>query len=177
MRLLVVPALLAACLFAPAAHAADKKPTSNVSGPVALKETPAVRVAKAMMPREQWDQIWEAMASAQGQMVAQLGKEEDNGAGQRAVVLLTQKLKTLMPYEEMLDLQAGLLQKYYTAAELKQLEAFYTSDVGKKSLRISPDVMQDMMGAMQEKLVGQMPRVMQEIQTQLEKEFPQAAHE
>jgi len=169
MRLAVAALLLAAASFSSPALAAEK---SNVYGPPGLgtkaapKATePAVRVARLMLPRQQWDRIWEVMADSQRQMIQQVsdGREE----AEKAVSLLMRKLAAIMPYEDMIDLQAGLLQKYYTVDELKQLEKFYNSPLGQKSLKLAPEIMQDAMGAMQERIVREMPKIMAEIEAEV----------
>jgi hypothetical protein len=58
-------------------------------------------------------------------------------------------VREIASYQEMVDLTAGLLAKYYTLDEIHQLAAFYKSPLGQKSMRIMPDLMRDSMGAMQ----------------------------
>jgi len=148
MRRLSTLLLLTTLAFAPAAHAADKG------------VDPAVTAARAMMPKSQWDQMWTAMSESQRQMLAQMGGDAKADA---MMDKLTSRLKALMPYEEMVDLQAGLLKKYYTPAEIKELERFYTSPLGQKSLRTAPEMMRDVMGSVQQRIVSEMPKIMQEL--------------
>lgn len=47
--------------------------------------------------------------------------------------------------EELTTLIAPLYEKYYTEEDLDQLIAFYQSPVGKKSIQIMPQIMQESM--------------------------------
>jgi hypothetical protein len=52
----------------------------------------------------------------------------------------------MMPYGEVIDMQAGLLTKYFTDAELVQLRDFYRTPVGKKVRDRMPELQQDALG-------------------------------
>jgi uncharacterized protein len=72
------------------------------------------------------------------------------------------------PYQEMVDMQAGLLVKHYTAAELKELLAFYQTSLGKKVIRIMPEVAADVMGWMQTVLKQRLPAAGERFKARLE---------
>jgi hypothetical protein len=57
-----------------------------------------------------------------------------------------------IPYGEVIDLQASLLQKYFTEAELVQLRDFYRSPLGRKILDRMPEIQQDAIGLTRQKV-------------------------
>lgn len=76
----------------------------------------------------------------------------------KGVVVDQDKLRAtfsdLLKYQEMVDFQAAVLAKYYSVDELAALTKFYASEVGKKSLVVLPQVTQDAMGFVMQKLSG-----------------------
>lgn len=160
MRLAAVVALLAAA-------------------PPALAEVPtpvAVELSRIALPRQNWEQVIaasrdqvdqtmpQAMAVAARQGGIQLPDDYVEMVRSQTQDLMTQLFPT---YEEMLDFQAGLLQKHYTADELKELLAFYQSPLGQKAIRITPEVMRDAMGWMQARVQQQMPAAMERMMASL----------
>jgi len=67
----------------------------------------------------------------------------------------------MMPYQELADLQTGLFVKYYSTAELQQLLKFYTSPLGKKTLEVMPEVMQDAQGVVMARVQAEMPKIVE----------------
>ncbi len=67
--------------------------------------------------------------------------------------------KLVGTYQEMADLQLGLLVKYYTPEEIKELVKFYSSPVGKKAVKVMPEMTQDIQGAVMAKLQAGMPKL------------------
>jgi hypothetical protein len=166
MKIVAAALLLAASSFASAGQPA---PAST-----------AVELARIALPRSNWDQV---MASTSDQMdqsmqmaFRQDGKEVTPELARIVREQAQEMMKEMMPsYEEMLDVQAGLLVKHYTASELKQLLAFYRSPLGQKTIRITPEVMKDVMGWMQSILQQRMPPAMAKLQAAVKAHLEQQA--
>jgi hypothetical protein len=81
---------------------------------------------------------------------------------------VSQEFDGIMPsYQEVVDLQAGLLVKYYTDAEIRELNAFYRTPLGQKMIRVMPEAAADanaqMLAMMQQRLPGMMKRLQAEL--------------
>jgi hypothetical protein len=147
MRSLVVALLI---LSAPALAAAPK---SSDAAPIAAK------LAKQTLTEKRWNQMVQAMDEQMSQGFAQHGQ----ALSAEELEKLKTEMHQLLNYQEMTDFLAGVLLKYYTADEMKQLEAFYRSPVGQKALDLQPEVMRDSMGFVQSKLAKEMPGIMQRV--------------
>lgn len=122
----------------------------------------AVELSALVLPPESYRQITAQTARQVGQMVVAAAQEN----GQAPADGLVEEVRAgaeemtaeiMPPYQELVDLQAGLLVKHYTAAELKELLAFYRTPLGKKAIRIMPEVAADAMGWMQSVLKQRLP--------------------
>jgi hypothetical protein len=72
-------------------------------------------------------------------------------------------------YQEILDIQAGLLAKHYTEAELRELLAFYRTPLGKKAIRVMPEVMADVNGQTTALLQQRIPAMMERLKPLFER--------
>jgi len=158
MRTLVLAAglLLSAttALALPTAAAAAEKESASAL---------ALELARLSLPKATWDEMIRAIEASQLDMLEQMPGEKDPALLAKAKTLFQTTMSRLLDYEEMVDLQAGLLAKYYTAAELKELIRFYGSPLGQKSLRITPEVMKDVMAAVQQRLMTELPKLQQQL--------------
>jgi hypothetical protein len=128
---------VAICLAAPTVPA----PASNA----------AVVVARTFLSPEQYSAT---LAIVRKQITTQMGSA--TAAGKKEMDFLDKVIPT---YDEMIDFQSGLFSKYYTAAELEELAKFYETPVGKKTLRLMPEIMQDTMGFVNERVQREMPEL------------------
>lgn len=138
----------------------------------------SVEVATTVMPKATYEQIMSAVGTQMQQTLPQVlqkmelpGVDAEEGAALMKELgpVLSEEYAKLLPkmmpsYQEMADLQAGILAKHYTADELQKLLEFYQSPVGKKAVRIMPEVTQDAMGWMQRQMMDRMPAAMKEFQ-------------
>lgn len=147
--------------------AAAGLPTAAVAAEKADNSSVAAKLSRIMLPKSTWDQMLEAIEASQLQMIEQVARGADAEAGKKAMAKARESIARIMPYEEMIDLQAGLLAKYYTAAELQELVKFYGSPLGKKSLQLAPEMMKDVMGVLQERMMRELPRLTNEIMQEL----------
>jgi uncharacterized protein len=164
---LAVAAVLAASLVAVAPAGAAEKPSR--------KQQLAVQLSRIALPEANWDQM---IANAKEQVRASV-EQSLQASGQTLPARLRKVIDgeleglfdaIMYTYPEMVDLQAGLLVKHYTEAELDQLVAFYRTPVGQKSIQVMPAVMQDAMGAFQARAQERMPAQLQALTKKLEAE-------
>lgn len=109
--------------------------------------------------------VGQAVAASQGEAIAAGGPafQEELNKGMADVV------NDLMPtYQEMVDMQAGLLAKHYTAKELRELLAFYRTPLGQKLIRSMPEVTADVMAWMQTIMQQRMPAAGARFQARME---------
>jgi hypothetical protein len=125
----------------------------------------AAELAAAVLPQGQYKEMIDQIVAATVQGIEaelrQKGKSMPDGVEGR----FRAEMEKLLPYQEMLDMQAGLLAKYYTLDEINQLGAFYRSPVGQKSLKVMPAVMADSMGMVQSKMMRELPGAVERIFT------------
>ncbi len=161
MRVAVVAALLLVSA-SPAARAAESA------------DAMATDLARMMMPQSTYEQLVSTMDAQMRQTMAPMIQKLAPDVDPEELVPvfadeLAAMVRTLMPsYDEMSALQAKILAKHYTVAELKELRAFYRSPLGQKSIRITPEVMKDVTSWVQSSLTERMPAAMQEFQQAVE---------
>ncbi|ABS24443.1 DUF2059 domain-containing protein [Anaeromyxobacter sp. Fw109-5] len=149
-RLALVAALLLS--LAPSARAGTPAPAGRAAA--------AVELARFALPRATWDQTLAAVLGQIEQQAASGGSALPAGFSEA----LREELGQLFSYEEILDLQAGLLAKHYTEAEMQQLVAFYRTPLGQKTIRIMPEVAADAMGQVQVLMGQRVPAMMERLQ-------------
>jgi hypothetical protein len=113
----------------------------------------SVQLARSMMSEEKWGAYQRSAIEQASQLVPEESREDFQAA----------MTKMFPSYQEHVDLTAGLLAKYYTADELKELAAFYRTPLGQKSIRVMPEVMRDAMGMLNERMQHEMPKLIQSI--------------
>jgi len=125
----------------------------------AAQQKAAVELAKLALPTDQWKSMMDKMVISVTDALKARAPDLPADFGER----LHAEMDHMLPYQEMIDLQSGLLVKYYTLDELQQLTAFYKTPLGQKAIKIMPDVMQDVMGHMQLKIQRDLPAVMERL--------------
>ena len=150
------------------------------AGPPALAEAPvpaAVELSRLVLPRQNWDQIVSAsldqldrlMTPEMEKLLQKHGPDVPKDFPDVMRAQMRDLMDAVMPtYQEMLDFQAGLLQKHYTATELEELLAFYRSPLGQKAIRITPEVARDVMGWAQAMMQRNMPEAAEKMRANLE---------
>lgn len=121
----------------------------------APKELPlAAQVAREVLTPELWSEtLAQLVPQAAGQireMVTAEGGTVDAGleAALRGIY------DRAIPYEFVVDLQAGLLEKNFTPAELAEMRAFYRTPLGRKMRDRMPSVTADATAAAMQRLQG-----------------------
>jgi uncharacterized protein len=123
----------------------------------------ASKLARTQMPKAQFDK---SMAAMFAQM--QAGMEDQAKAAGRPMppdfaARMTEAMHDLVPYDEMMDLVAGVWMKHFSVEEMKALVRFYESPLGRKLAEEQPEVARDTMGVMMPMIMERMPKVMEKL--------------
>ncbi len=112
--------------------------------PVAAKEPPlAVRVARAFLTPESWNRYVDATVAEYAAKYRAMAENHGSTADAGLEPALRAYYVKALPYEELLDLEASLLQKHFTEVELQELLRFYQTPVGRKMVEKMPEVHRD----------------------------------
>lgn len=137
---------------------------------------PAVELSRLLLPQDNWDQMIAAQRAQLQQVLLQFAQQPEGLGGEgmparfaEAVRAETEAmLAELLPsYQEMVDFQAGVLQKHYTPDELRQLVAFHKSKLGQKMIRVQPEVFKDSTGWSQARIQQRLPGLLQGMKERL----------
>ncbi len=132
------------------------------------KASLAVQLSRMTMPQESWRKMMKDVSEQTRQYIessaTQAGAKIPPGFGAR----FADEFEKLFSSQELVDLNAGLLAKHYTEAELRQLLAFYKTPLGQKAVRIMPEVAADANGQMLAIMQQRMPAMMERIKAALE---------
>ena len=124
----------------------------------------ALELSKIMFTPESYKDMLDKMITA---MAANTPK--DGKLGPTFWKRLRTEMDHLIPYQDMMDEEMSMLVKYYTADEIDQLAAFYMSPVGRKAIKVMPEMMADVMGSMQTRLTERLPATIKRIESEEEK--------
>jgi len=140
-------------------------PSAQKGGP-----TSAAELSRLTLPESNWDQVVamgkdqarQGMAQALDASLKQSGATLPAGLGERLNAEMDRFMVDFMPgYQEMVDFQAGLLQKHFSEAELKQLLVLYRSPLGKKLIQVQPQIAADVMAWTQDRMQKKFPAMME----------------
>ena len=161
LRRLFASACLA--LFATSAFAA---PPSDADIERLLKASRAESMLGAILPQ---------MEAMQQQQFQQLTAGKDLTAEQKAEVERIQSrtneiVRKSLAWEEMHPLYMDVYRKTFTSEEVKAIAKFYESPAGKNLLDKTPALMQNLMLAIQQKVVPMLEELQAELKTVAEQE-------
>jgi hypothetical protein len=98
-----------------------------------------LQVARAMFPREHWKKLVDDASAALTQRLILTAEGEYELAPEFAD-RLREEYERMVPYEELVNVQAKLLAHEYSPAELRELLRFFRSPLGKKSIPVFHDL-------------------------------------
>lgn len=112
----------------------------------------AVRLAREFLTPELWNRYLDAhvaeYAAKYRSTVAKRGGTADAGLE----TAIREYYSKVLPHDEMLDLEASLLQKHFTEPELQELLRFWQTPPGRKMRDKMPDVQRDSLALAMQKL-------------------------
>ena len=161
---------LAAALLAPhAAHAADAP--VKAAAP-ARREVPAVVLSRFVLSEAAWSRMQAGTAAQLQRYIEAALRESGTEPPKDFAARFSAEFLGIISYQEVIDLQAGLLAKYYTDAEIKELLAFYKTPLGQKMIRAMPEVSQDVNGQMLAIVQRRLPGLIEKMQDELSEAAP-----
>ena len=164
-RTLLQKLLFGACL-ALCASTAFAAPPSDADIERLLKASRAESMLGAILPQ---------MEAMQQQQFQQLTAGKDLTAEQKAEVERIQSrtneiVRKSLAWEEMRPLYVDVYRKTFTSEEVKAIAKFYESPAGKNLLDKTPALMQNLMLAIQQKIVPMLDELQAELKTVAEEE-------
>lgn len=120
----------------------------------------AVALSKLVLTAESYKELFDKMTEA----IAANPPPGEKPLPKEFWAKFRKGIEKVLPRQEMLDDEAGLLVKYYTADEIKQLAAFYATPLGQKALKIMPALSADIMASMQNRMQERLPGFIKQLQ-------------
>mgnify|MGYP003601845070 FL=1 len=162
----LLPRLFASACFAFFAASAFAAPPSDADIERLLKASRAESMLGAILPQ---------MEAMQQQQFQQLTAGKDLTAEQKAEVERIQSrtneiVRKSLAWEEMRPLYVDVYRKTFTSEEVKAIAKFYESPAGKNLLDKTPALMQNLMLAIQQKIVPMLDELQAELKTVAEEE-------
>ena len=162
----LLPRLFASACFALFATSAFAAPPSDADIERLLKASRAESMLGAILPQ---------MEAMQQQQFQQLTAGKDLTAEQKAEVERIQSrtneiVRKSLAWEEMRPLYVDVYRKTFTSEEVKAIAKFYESPAGKNLLDKTPALMQNLMLAIQQKIVPMLDELQAELKTVAEEE-------
>jgi hypothetical protein len=153
------PRLLAAACLALFATAALAAPPSDADIERLLKASRAQSMLNAILPQ---------MEEMQRQQFEQITSGKDLTVEQKAEVQRIQTrtneiVRKALAWDEMRPLYIDVYKQTFSAEDVRAMAKFYESPAGKNLLDKTPALMQNLMGAIQKKIIP----MMEELQTEL----------
>jgi hypothetical protein len=153
------PRLLAAACLALFAASALAAPPSDADIERLLKASRAQSMLSAILPQ---------MEEMQRQQFEQITSGKDLTAEQKAEVQRIQTrtneiVRKALAWDEMRPLYIDVYKQTFSAEDVRAMAKFYESPAGKNLLDKTPALMQNLMGAIQKKVIP----MMEELQTEL----------
>lgn len=108
-----------------------------------------------VMPHERYEAMIDQMTK---QMMARMPA---TALPADAAIRFKAAMNDVIPYEEIVDIDAQAFGKYFDDGELDQLRKFYESPVGKKSARLMPELMGEAMKHVMDVMPQRMPAALQ----------------
>lgn len=126
-----------------------------VAGPfsVVAKDPPtAVRLAREFLTPELWNRYLDATVAEYAAKYRSTVEKRGGTADAGLEPAIRDYYAKVLPYQEVLDLEASLLQKHFTEPELQELLRFWQTPLGRKMQEKLPEVQRDSMALAMQKV-------------------------
>ena len=156
----LIPRLLLAACLALSTFAAAAAPPSDADIERLLVASRAQGMLDAILPQ---------MEAMQSQQFEQITAGKDLSAGQKAEIerlhaRTSDILRRSLSWEEMRPLYIDVYKKTFSREDVRAMAKFYESPAGKSLLDKTPALMQNLMGAVQQKVLP----LLEELKTELD---------
>lgn len=132
----------------------------------------ATELSRLVLPEDTWDRMERAIGEQTQQHIVQNLRQRGMQLPPEFGPRFTEEFRKMLSYREILELQAALLARHYTAQELQDLLAFYRTPLGRKVIQVMPDVMQEVNGRMLVLVQERMPAMIERLRPTLERSTP-----
>lgn len=106
------------------------------------------------------DAVYAQIDSMSSNMATQMGiTEKDRPAFDKYMKKVSSLIREEMNWEKMKGPMIEVYLKHFTEREIQGMIEFYSSDIGKSSIKKMPLVMQDSMGVSQKMMEGVFPKI------------------
>ncbi len=162
------PRLLAAACLALCAATALAAPPTDADIERLLKASRAESMLNAILPQ---------MEEMQRQQFEQITSGKDLSAEQKAEVERIQSrtnqiVRKALSWNEMRPLYIDVYKQTFSSEDVKAMAKFYESPAGKNLLDKTPALMQNLMGAIQKKIIPMMEELQTELKESTKEETP-----
>jgi hypothetical protein len=126
-----------------------------VAGPFGTlaKDPPiAVRVAREILTPEFWSQYVDSTVAEYAAKYRASLEKRGGSVDAGLETALREYYAKALPYSEVLDLEASLLQKHFTEAELQELLRFWQTPLGRKMRDKTPEIRRDSLALSMQKV-------------------------
>lgn len=106
------------------------------------------------------------------QQIVQILKASNPNMPERAFVIVGEEVDRLLKQEAgaLMEVIIPLYDKYFTEAELKEMIKFYQTPVGKKTIQVMPQLLQESMAVGQTWGEGVAPKLFEQIEKRFKQE-------
>ena len=100
------------------------------------EKTAALELVKMVVPHETYDQMMEQMTAAMSDQFRKAGEKLPADFDKK----ITAAVNDVMSYDDVLSWTAEIYAARFTVEELKDIENFYRTPVGKKVMKLLPEL-------------------------------------
>jgi hypothetical protein len=155
-------------LAALAVAAALVVPTASLAAdPQKKKEVPAVVLSRFVLSEETWTKMQATTAAQLQQYIEAALRQSGTKLPADFATRFSAEFSGILSYQETIDMQAGVLAKHYTDAEIEKLLAFYKTPLGQKVIRTMPEVSQDVNGQVLALVQRRLPDLIEKMKDEL----------
>ena len=152
----------------------NKVPTELVTNEETSKAlAQAYDLLESMNMDDTYQKTMDRMIAAQSAMFPPKLREKKETM-QKLNKIMTDFINKYLGWNNVREDIAKIYTKYYTASELQEIQNFYMTPVGQKSLKLMPEVAAESMKVTQEKMMPHMSELQESIQKLVEEEIKQA---
>lgn len=151
----------------------NKVPTELVKNEETSKGlAEAYELLESMNMEDTYQKTMDRMISAQGAMFPPELREKKE-IMQKLNKIMTDFINKYLGWNNIREDMAKIYTKHYTASELQEIQNFYMTPTGQKSIKLMPEIAAESMKVTQEKMMPHMSEMQESIQRLAEEEIKQ----
>jgi hypothetical protein len=138
-------------------------PRTSLAAEPKKAEPTAVVLSRFVLSEDTWKKMQAGSAAQLEALAAQSARQAGTELPPDFARTFSDEFMKMISYQEMIDLQASLLAKYYTSAEMEGLLAFYKTPLGQKAIQVMPEISQDVTGQLLAIMQQRVPALMERV--------------